>query len=65
MVTRNVATVPPPVWAHYINASNWTIPGADVGVFAAPLRPETIFDLNVVPFVSQDEVELPQDVNMS
>ena len=39
---------PPPVWARYLNASNWTAPGADIASFTAPLRATTVFDLNVV-----------------
>lgn len=49
--------VPPPVWARYLNASNWTVPGADVGVFAAALRAKTIFDLNVVQGNASWQVE--------
>eukprot|EP01051_Picozoa_sp_SAG22_P020198 SAG22_NODE_3989_length_1435_cov_1.615269_1_plen_453_part_01 len=39
---------PPPVWARYLNASNWTAPGADISSFTLPLHAATVFDLNVV-----------------
>jgi hypothetical protein len=39
---------PPTAWARYINASNASLPGSDIGPWLAPTFPPTIFDINVV-----------------